>query len=302
MPQAPRFGNGRTIKDLAKLTFSEVSERSQKAYEQGAKAEGRNEGAPDPRASAMDLQRAAANILSQMTAVSPATNATGAFWMPVQPAMASGSSRPRSGPAPKATGQVDSKTAEAQPQSVHQEHTLPACGNDGADFLSLADLDTLRAACKAAGVDPDAPDVASDARLFDALSQLGFPNGEVEAFLRRVGKDRESIAKLEQEAMAREEKDADDQEEAAIAEAEAEAAAQDGDEDAARLLAALKKAKEEKERKNAADAAVQRAIRDMGVCPMNFRWLRSYNGWRCAGGSHFISAEHVAAEMGSGKV
>lgn len=38
---------------------------------------------------------------------------------------------------------------------------------------------------------------------------------------------------------------------------------------------------------------VQQKLRDMGVCPANFRWIKQTNGYRCAGGSHFISAKNL---------
>lgn len=63
-------------------------------------------------------------------------------------------------------------------------------------------------------------------------------------------------------------------------------------EEALQILEAERKAartREEKKRKE----MVQTRIRQMGRCPMNFEWLPTSGGYRCAGGSHFISASEI---------
>jgi hypothetical protein len=37
----------------------------------------------------------------------------------------------------------------------------------------------------------------------------------------------------------------------------------------------------------------QEVIRDMGRCPMNYEWLEQQDGYRCAGGSHFLTHAEV---------
>ncbi|KAH8810584.1 P-loop containing nucleoside triphosphate hydrolase protein [Xylogone sp. PMI_703] len=51
----------------------------------------------------------------------------------------------------------------------------------------------------------------------------------------------------------------------------------------------LRKAKEEAERKKAQERAIQKKIRDMGICPAGFRWFKEGEGYRCGGGSHFLT-------------
>jgi hypothetical protein len=50
---------------------------------------------------------------------------------------------------------------------------------------------------------------------------------------------------------------------------------------------ARKKAVEEEARRR--DAKAQQKLRTMGVCPVGFRWIKQSAGYRCAGGSHFVS-------------
>lgn len=51
----------------------------------------------------------------------------------------------------------------------------------------------------------------------------------------------------------------------------------------------FRKAQEEAEMKRQQDLAVQKKIRSMGICPAGFRWHKQSNGYRCAGGSHYLS-------------
>jgi hypothetical protein len=51
----------------------------------------------------------------------------------------------------------------------------------------------------------------------------------------------------------------------------------------------LRKAREEVARKMQQELAVQKKIKDMGICPQGFRWIKQGGGYRCAGGAHFLS-------------
>ncbi|KAF2139493.1 uncharacterized protein K452DRAFT_320165 [Aplosporella prunicola CBS 121167] len=51
-------------------------------------------------------------------------------------------------------------------------------------------------------------------------------------------------------------------------------------------VARKKKAEEEQRKK---EAEVQKKLQDIGVCVMGFRWIKQSGGYRCAGGSHFVS-------------
>lgn len=51
----------------------------------------------------------------------------------------------------------------------------------------------------------------------------------------------------------------------------------------------IRRAKEEAERKVREEAAVQKKIKDMGICPAGYQWIKTGGGYRCAGGSHFLT-------------
>lgn len=51
----------------------------------------------------------------------------------------------------------------------------------------------------------------------------------------------------------------------------------------------LRKLREEAEKRRRKEAQAQQKLKDMGVCPVGFRWTKQGNGYRCAGGSHFVT-------------
>lgn len=59
-------------------------------------------------------------------------------------------------------------------------------------------------------------------------------------------------------------------------------------EERARVAAALEAKRKEEERKRREEARVQQKLRELGVCPVGFRWIKQASGYRCAGGSHFV--------------
>ena len=60
-----------------------------------------------------------------------------------------------------------------------------------------------------------------------------------------------------------------------------------------RADAALKKKQKEEEEKRQRELEMQRKLDQMGLCPMGYQWIRQASGYRCAGGSHFISHDGI---------
>ncbi|KAL4867787.1 hypothetical protein BDV12DRAFT_197937 [Aspergillus spectabilis] len=56
-------------------------------------------------------------------------------------------------------------------------------------------------------------------------------------------------------------------------------------------LEELRRKREEEEKVRRKEKEIQQKLRHMGVCVAGFRWIKQIDGYRCAGGSHFISKE-----------
>ena len=50
-----------------------------------------------------------------------------------------------------------------------------------------------------------------------------------------------------------------------------------------------KRLREEAEKREKAEEVAQTKLREMGVCVQGFRWIKQPGGYRCAGGSHWVS-------------
>lgn len=316
-PQAPRFGNGRTITDLAKRIFTEISVR----------VEGGGKGQSDPRASVNDIRRSTAGVLQQMSRVSrtasgqatntPTRNQPAAFSTSGQLALPPPTSKTTTSTVMTAEPEENNKDAEKV-----EEPEIPDVSNHSTDdFLSATDLKTLTTAMSIAEIAEDSPDInVSNPDLRRALLLPRAAGGidlspkETESFLRRVSTDRAALARAGREGPKVDEANVSrintvEREVVDTAEAVTTAIENGADKETIDLLEALKrakeealkKAKEERERQQALERAAQAALRRMGVCVAGFRWIQQGNGgWRCAGGSHYVSGAQVAAEMAHG--
>ncbi|QIX01542.1 hypothetical protein AMS68_007059 [Peltaster fructicola] len=57
----------------------------------------------------------------------------------------------------------------------------------------------------------------------------------------------------------------------------------------------LRRQKEEMETKRKHEEKMQQKLKKMGVCCMGFKWIKQASGYRCAGGSHYVSDADLAA-------
>ncbi|KAK8428842.1 putative AAA family ATPase [Phyllosticta citricarpa] len=64
-------------------------------------------------------------------------------------------------------------------------------------------------------------------------------------------------------------------------------------------MAALRRKKEELDRQRQKEAKERAALQQMGVCCMGYRWIKQTGGYRCAGGSHYVSEAQIQAHMHS---
>lgn len=107
-----------------------------------------------------------------------------------------------------------------------------------------------------------------------------------------VEKKRVAEAKALQAIQAKNEQDALEllrqREEARIKELEAREEWERAEEE----LNMMKKAEEERKRQ---EAKVQAKLRKMGICPAGFQWIKQGGGYRCAGGSHWVTDAQLGA-------
>lgn len=58
-------------------------------------------------------------------------------------------------------------------------------------------------------------------------------------------------------------------------------------------LERLRKQREEEQKRRKQEQEAQKKLRHMGVCPVGFQWIKQASGYRCAGGTHYVSNEQL---------
>ncbi|KAK8151607.1 P-loop containing nucleoside triphosphate hydrolase protein [Phyllosticta citribraziliensis] len=62
-------------------------------------------------------------------------------------------------------------------------------------------------------------------------------------------------------------------------------------------MAEIRRKKAELERQREKEAKERKALQQMGVCCAGFRWIKQAGGYRCAGGSHYVSDAQIHAHL-----
>jgi len=60
-----------------------------------------------------------------------------------------------------------------------------------------------------------------------------------------------------------------------------------------RAAAALRKKQQEEEANRRKEQEIQQKLNHIGRCPVGFQWIRQGSGYRCGGGSHFVSHDQL---------
>lgn len=310
LSQTPRFGNGRTITDLAKRIFTEIGMR----IDQDGNAERDIE---DSRALAEDIRRSVAVVLTQLTGK---TSGAGTRLSkdrhsrkaPHKEAFSATSSEqaPRKAPTSTVTQTKQSRNADGEKCELHEHRgelkTDPS--------LSEEDRKALDEACKIAGISVDSPELSRNPEDNENLQRvlvlpraeggMAMSPDEAKTLLRKVVADRMAF-QLEPPHSTNARDIGPAERAAEEAEVNVKKALSGGDEELLKHLMSVKrardeilrKAKEERERQLAMERAAQEALRRMGVCPAGFKWRRQGNGWRCSAGGHYVTDATITAEL-----
>lgn len=307
--QTPRFGNGRTITDLAKRIFTEIGMR----MNQDGNAE--RHAIDNSQALEEDIRRSAAVVLNQLTARTSGAGtslAKDSREATSKAAFSTTSSErvPRKAPTLTVNTTKQTRNEDAEECKQHEHH-----GESKADSsLSEEDRKALDKACKIAGISVDSPELSRNPEDNEDLQRallhpraeggMAMSPHEAKTLLRKVVADRMAF-QLEPPHADNLVDIGPAERAAAEAEANVKKALSGGDEELLKHLMSVKrardemlmKAKEERERQLAMERAAQATLRRIGVCPAGFQWRRQGSGWRCSAGGHYVTDATITAEL-----
>ncbi|KAK2742940.1 hypothetical protein FQN57_005070 [Myotisia sp. PD_48] len=128
---------------------------------------------------------------------------------------------------------------------------------------------------------------ARDAELHNKRAQQKIQEQEMaHRILEKAEKEAEKVAAELKKVQAKDEAEAREllrlREEARIREMAAKAERE-------RIQAELETRRKEEAQRRKEEAVVQSKLRQMGVCPVGYQWIKQQGGYRCAGGSHWVS-------------
>jgi flagellar biosynthesis GTPase FlhF len=146
------------------------------------------------------------------------------------------------------------------------------------------------------------PEQASEDPL-DALLKVKRDPGVSDAVWEQLERDKHALIAGEREYKQRQEEKKKEEQRIKDLIRAVKAAAQDEERrrlEKARIEAELRRRQRDAEmaaieRQRAVEREMQKKIRMMGPCPMGFRWIKGSGGYRCAGGSHWLSDAQINA-------
>jgi len=205
--------------------------------------------------------------------------------------------------------QQQQKHTQKPPDITNSQHTTnsapqgPGAAKDSgaANPSNPTPNEQVKATSKAVSHEPEE---ASEDPL-DALLKVKRDPGVSDAVWEQLERDKHALIAREQEYKQRQkEKQQEEQRIKDLIRAE-KAAAQDEERrrlEKARIEAELRRRQRDAEmaaieRQRAVEREMQKKIRMMGPCPMGFRWIKGSGGYRCAGGSHWLSDAQIDARV-----
>ncbi|KAG0697526.1 P-loop containing nucleoside triphosphate hydrolase protein [Suillus ampliporus] len=175
-------------------------------------------------------------------------------------------------PAARKRTQPPPSSKESPPNTTASSQTNDQVQRDpGVDDATWARLQADKAAAEAAEKDAAEELRKRNIAQQNALNKLRAAEAAARKLAQKVAKDNAANVELMRQREA-----------ARIRELEAKAARD-------RAIAALREKQQEEERRKREEARAQQKLQQMGVCCAGFQWIKQSEGYRCAGGSHYIS-------------
>ncbi|KAH7908721.1 P-loop containing nucleoside triphosphate hydrolase protein [Hygrophoropsis aurantiaca] len=184
--------------------------------------------------------------------------------------------RPRAAPPP-----AKAQTARSDISSRSTTPSRPASATQNGVTSVRRDAGVSDAVWNQLQVDKQAAELAA-AQAKEAQRKLQQELQRQEARQKEAERAAQKLAQARAKDQAEQDELKRKREAARIKEVEAKAARD-------RAAAALRAKQQEEQRLRAQEAQVQTKLRQMGVCVAGFQWIKQASGYRCAGGSHFIS-------------
>uniref|UniRef100_A0A7S4G5Q8 AAA+ ATPase domain-containing protein n=1 Tax=Eutreptiella gymnastica TaxID=73025 RepID=A0A7S4G5Q8_9EUGL len=182
------------------------------------------------------------------------------------------------GPAPSGPPMPEGRTRDAAPTPAEMEVQADASSEKTETALAAEEV-----VCNEAGGDGDGDSraVGRDPGVSDEdWAEIQMAKEEEQRYAERVRQEEEERKRLEAEL------------------AEALRQKQLAREAYEARMREIQRQKEEAERRLREEQRIKERLRKIGNCPMGFAWYKQGGGWRCGGGSHFVSDAELHRSFG----